>query len=95
MNACQAGDRRPREASGIDGSLGVVIDVAGGPSESEGVGAFAGLVSSFVRTPIERVKTVMQIQHQGKTKAPYSNSLVCAYRLARNEGLRHGLFEGL
>lgn len=64
-------------------------------AEEVGVGAFAGLVSSFVRTPIERVKTVMQIQNQGKTKAPYSNSLVCAYRLARNEGLRHGLYEGL
>ena len=37
----------------------------------------------------------MQIRNQDKTKAPYSNSLVCAYKLFRTEGLRNGLYEGL
>ena len=59
------------------------------------VGAFVGFVQSFVRTPIERVKTVMQIQNKKNTRAPYSNSLVCAYRLLRNDGLRAGLYSGL
>ena len=63
--------------------------------EKVGVGSFVGFCSSFVRTPIERVKTVMQIRNQDKTKAPYKNSLICAYRLFRTEGIHKGLYEGL
>ena len=58
------------------------------------VGAFTGLCSSFVRTPIERVKTVMQVRNQHKTKAPHPNSVACAFALARKHGIRHGLFAG-
>ena len=63
--------------------------------EELAVGANAGLFSGIVRTPIERVKTVMQIRNSSVTKAPYSNSLVCAADLLRTDGLRTGLFEGL
>jgi hypothetical protein len=59
------------------------------------VGAFVGFVQSFVRTPIERVKTVMQIRNRATTKAPYTNSLSCAYNLLRTDGFRVGLFSGL
>lgn len=59
------------------------------------IGAFVGFVQSFVRTPIERVKTVMQIRNRATTKSPYSNSVSCAYGLLRKEGLRVGLYAGL
>ena len=45
-------------------------------AEQLGVGAIVGFVQSFVRTPIERVKTVMQIRNRETIRAPYSNSLV-------------------
>lgn len=64
-------------------------------SEKLMVGAFVGFVQSFVRTPIERVKTVMQIRNRATTKSPYSNSVVCAYNLLRKEGLGVGLYTGL
>ena len=63
--------------------------------ESLCVGAFVGFVQSFVRTPIERVKTVMQIRNRDVTKAPHANSLVCAYKLLKTDGLRVGLYAGL
>ena len=58
------------------------------------VGAFVGFTQTFVRSPIERVKTVMQIRNRDATKAPYSNSISCAYNLVRKEGLKAGLYEG-
>jgi solute carrier family 25 (mitochondrial carnitine/acylcarnitine transporter), member 20/29 len=64
-------------------------------SEKLYVGGFVGFVQSFVRTPIERVKTVMQIRNRATTKAPHANSLVCAYNLLKTDGLRVGLYAGL
>ncbi|KAK3251411.1 hypothetical protein CYMTET_39247 [Cymbomonas tetramitiformis] len=58
-------------------------------------GMTAGFTSSFVRTPIERVKTVMQVATTEGTKAPYRNSVACAMALVRKEGFFNGLFTGL
>lgn len=65
------------------------------PWENLICGMTAGFTSSFVRTPIERVKTVMQVATSESTKAPYRNSVVCAVALARKEGFVNGLFTGL
>ena len=58
------------------------------------VGASAGFWSSFVRAPVERVKTVMQVRNREKVLAPYSNSLLCAKDLIKTHGLREGLYVG-
>ena len=63
--------------------------------EELAVGANAGLFSSFVRSPIERVKTVMQIRNSSVIKAPYSNSVTCAFKLVKDHGFRTGLYEGV
>lgn len=63
--------------------------------EELAIGANAGLFSSFVRSPIERVKTVMQIRNSSVTKAPYSNSISCAFNLVKDHGFRAGLYEGV
>ncbi len=63
--------------------------------EELAVGANAGLFSSFVRSPIERVKTVMQIRNASVTQAPYSNSISCAFNLVKTHGVRVGLYEGV
>ena len=62
--------------------------------ESLAAGTSAGFFSSFVRAPVERVKTVMQIRNKSGTKAPYSNSFVCARELVREHGVAKGLFRG-
>jgi len=58
-------------------------------------GMFAGLVNSFVLSPIELVKCRLQIQKAGKDKAYYKGSLDCVTKILREEGLRNGLFKGM
>lgn len=59
-------------------------------------GSFAGFTSSFVRAPIEQIKTVMQARNlPGSTKAAYSGSLACIVDVVKTEGVIQGLFRGL
>eukprot|EP01136_Pigoraptor_vietnamica_P040071 Opistho-1_new@11577 len=53
----------------------------------------AGLCSTVVVTPVERVKVAMQAQRSSGGKA-YTGSLNCAVRLVRAHGFRNGLFRG-
>ncbi|CAM9205534.1 unnamed protein product [Choristocarpus tenellus] len=52
----------------------------------------SGLVASFVVTPIERIKVVLQA---GSGPGSYSNAWVCARGLVMEQGVRKGLFAGL
>ena len=54
------------------------------------VGANVGFWQSIVRTPVERIKSVMQIRNADVTRAPYRNSIVCAMDLIKELGLRAG-----
>jgi len=59
-------------------------------------GAVAGAVQSFVRTPIEQIKVVMQSRNKpGTTLAPYSGSMACLVDVLKTEGVRVGLYRGL
>lgn len=59
-------------------------------------GLFAGLTSSFVRAPIEQIKTVMQARNApGSNAAPYRNSFHCARQVVKTEGIYNGLYRGL
>lgn len=52
--------------------------------------AFAGFVQAFARTPVERVKTIMQAQQRAGAVSPYRSSLHCLADLTR----KHGFFRG-
>nr|CAD7568960.1 unnamed protein product [Timema californicum] len=56
-------------------------------------GASAGFVQSFVCSPMELVKTRIQIQQNNRSS--YKNPLDCLVKVARTEGYRHGVFKGL
>ena len=57
---------------------------------------FAGLVNSFVLSPIELVKCRMQIQtEKNLCDAYYRSSIHCFTRIAQEEGIRKGLMKGL
>ena len=59
-------------------------------------GASAGFFSSFVRNPIERVKTVMQVRNAADgVAAPAANSLACARGLLRAQGPVGAFYRGL
>ncbi|KAI9206300.1 mitochondrial carrier protein [Polychytrium aggregatum] len=53
----------------------------------------AGLVVSFVATPVELLKGKLQVQYDAKTKV-YSGPIDCARQLIRDNGIR-GLWKGL
>lgn len=56
--------------------------------------ATAGLAQSLVRTPVERVKTLMQVGCGGG-RGPHRSTLHCVTSTTRAHGLRRGLFLGL
>ena len=57
---------------------------------------FAGFVNSFVVSPVELVKSRMQIQTERHLKdAYYRSSLHCYYRITQEEGIRNGLMKGV
>lgn len=59
-------------------------------------GSAAGFTSSFIRAPIEQVKTIMQARTKpGSTVAPYASSLHCVRDVVKHEGVMQGLFRGL
>jgi len=56
-------------------------------------GMFAGLVNSFVLSPIELVKCRLQLQTE---KNPYYKGTVdCVTKILREEGISNGLMKGL
>jgi len=59
-------------------------------------GAAAGFVQSFVRAPVEQIKTVMQSRNlPGTTKSPYPSTPHAIYHILKTEGVRVGLYRGL
>ncbi|XP_065902810.1 mitochondrial carnitine/acylcarnitine carrier protein-like isoform X2 [Dysidea avara] len=56
-------------------------------------GMVAGLYSTVVYAPVERVKCVMQIQQGAKGAVKYSSSWDCAWQLYRQGGIRN-IFRG-
>nr|CAD7591783.1 unnamed protein product [Timema genevievae] len=56
-------------------------------------GASAGFVQSFVCSPMELVKTRIQIQQNNRSS--YKNPLDCLVKVARTEGYSRGVFKGL
>ena len=57
-------------------------------------GAYAGLVQTFIRCPVEQVKVVMQARNlAGSTTAPpYANTLACIRHVLSTEGVRKGFY---
>eukprot|EP01129_Flabellula_baltica_P003091 TRINITY_DN12939_c0_g1_i1.p1 TRINITY_DN12939_c0_g1~~TRINITY_DN12939_c0_g1_i1.p1 ORF type:complete len:288 (+),score=26.59 TRINITY_DN12939_c0_g1_i1:68-931(+) len=58
-------------------------------------GGCAGFTSCLVRSPVERVKTVMQYAKKPDGSALYRNTLQCAVALVREHGLVRGIYRGL
>eukprot|EP00761_Pharyngomonas_kirbyi_P005588 gb/GECH01005593.1/.p1 GENE.gb/GECH01005593.1/~~gb/GECH01005593.1/.p1 ORF type:complete len:393 (+),score=89.52 gb/GECH01005593.1/:1-1179(+) len=58
------------------------------------IGGIAGAIGATAVYPIDLVKTRMQNQRSGKTKALYSGSFDCAIKTFRSEGFL-GLYSGL
>lgn len=56
-------------------------------------GLGAGVVVSFVATPVEQIKARLQVQYDAATKV-YSGPVDCAVKLVKNNGVG-GLFTGL
>jgi len=62
--------------------------------EQVAIGGVAGFTQSFVRAPVEQVKTVMQASTHD-LRAPFKHSLACAIYLVNQQGAYQGLFRGL
>ena len=58
-------------------------------------GIFAGLVNSFVISPVELVKWRLQVQTELRKDAYYKGSIDCALKVIQEEGLRVLLTSGL
>jgi len=58
-------------------------------------GGVAGFAQSFVRGPVERVKTVMQTTKNPDGSSYYRSTLSCIKDLLKTQGLSGGLFRGL
>ncbi|KAJ3090273.1 hypothetical protein HK102_004255 [Quaeritorhiza haematococci] len=56
-------------------------------------GLAAGIVVSFVATPVEQLKARMQVQYDASTRL-YTGPIDCARKLVQNNGIS-GLFKGL
>ena len=48
----------------------------------------AGVTSSFVRGPVERIKTIMQHSLNANGTSPYKNTLDCMIQTYKKEGFR-------
>lgn len=57
-------------------------------------GSVAGLTQSVVCSPIEMIKTRLQIQNNFKNSVKHKNPLECLKHIWRNEGFR-GVFRGV
>jgi len=58
-------------------------------------GSFAGVVNSFILSPIELVKCRLQMQKESKANAYYKGPFDCMKKILAEEGLRSGLFKGM
>lgn len=58
-------------------------------------GGVAGFAQSFVRCPVERIKTVMQTVKNPDGSAYFRNTFHCIKDLWKTQGLRGGLMRGL
>lgn len=56
-------------------------------------GMVAGVFTTFIMTPGERVKCLLQIQQSQKSEAKYTGSIDCAKKLLREGGIR-SLYRG-
>jgi len=63
--------------------------------QSSMAGVCAGIASSFVRTPVERIKTIMQTATTADGKCKYRNTFHCVSVLAREQGVINALMRGL
>ncbi len=59
-----------------------------------GYGAFASMLGDLVTMPVDVVKTRMQLSGEGGSGRLYKNSLDCALKTARAEGIQ-ALWKGL
>ena len=57
-------------------------------------GAYAGLVQTFIRCPVEQVKVVMQARNRAgsTTAAPYTSTLACIRHVLSTEGVLKGFY---
>ena len=57
-------------------------------------GAYAGLVQTFIRCPVEQIKVVMQARNKAgsTTAAPYSSTWACIGDVLRTEGVLKGFY---
>ena len=56
-------------------------------------GGFAGFCQTFVRSPIEQIKVVMQSRVKpGSTVAPYKGTFDCLKHVLKTEGVKNGLY---
>lgn len=58
-------------------------------------GALAGLVGSFLNTPIDLVKCRLQCQREERARAYYKGPLDCLIKVVTEEGGIRGLYRGL
>jgi len=72
-----------------------VDDTSVRTSELVAAGAVAGFTQTFIRTPVEQIKTVMQARTRVGALSPYKSSLHCAVDVIRTEGIYVGLYRSL
>ena len=48
----------------------------------------AGVTSSFIRGPVERIKTIMQFAKNADGTSPYKNTFVCAIETYKRQGFK-------
>lgn len=58
-------------------------------------GGIAGFAQSFVRSPVERIKTVMQTTKRPDGSSYYKTTLSCIIDLVKTQGISGGLMRGL
>lgn len=61
--------------------MGISVGTDGNFKQSMAAGMFAGLVNSFVLSPIELVKCRLQIQRESKTNAYYKGPIDCLQKI--------------
>jgi len=59
------------------------------------VGGVAGVANAFVLSPIELVKTRLQVQRNAGSAGAYKGAFDCAKQILLKEGLFRGIFSGL
>ena len=89
MDSVQMATLRTLRNAQLDGNKDGQLSI----SQHALAGAGAGIVVSFVATPIEQIKGRLQIQYDSKQKL-YAGPIDCGKKLVQNNGFQ-GLFKGL